>query len=146
MNAVNVTEETLFRPLPKLDSVLFKPFLEGATKGKLLVQECQQTKKKIWPPRLISPYAPDAELRWVPIEGKGKVYTFNVVHRAFFPYYKEKVPYAIVIVELEDGIRMLGNTMGINPNSISIGMPMEVAFEKVDEEIVLVHWQPQKDD
>lgn len=135
-------EVEIYRPLPNLDSELFGPFWKAAARGELVVQECSSTGKKVWPPRFISPYDPEAELRWVPIEGKGEVYTYNVVHRAFFPYFKDKVPYAIVIVELEDGVRMLGNTREINPSDVRPGMKVKAVFEKVDGQRSLVHWIP----
>ncbi|WP_134700644.1 Zn-ribbon domain-containing OB-fold protein [Ammoniphilus sp. YIM 78166] len=141
--------EELYRPMPNRnkddwnrDWDLFAPFWEGTRRGELLVQECSVTKKKIWPPRFVSPYTPDAELRWVPVEGKGEIYTYNVVYRGFFPYYKDKVPYALVVVDLGNGIRMLGNTVGMDPTKVHCGMKMEVAFEKIDDEITLVNWKP----
>lgn len=141
--------EELYRPMPNRnkddwnrDWALFAPFWEGTRRGELLVQECSETKRKIWPPRFVSPYAPDAKLHWVPVEGKGEIYTYNVVYRGFFPYYKDKVPYALVVVDLGNGIRMLGNTVGMDPTKVHCGMKMEVAFEKIDDEITLVNWKP----
>lgn len=141
--------EELYRPMPNRnkedwnrDWDLFAPFWEATRRGELVVQECSETKKKIWPPRFISPYAPDAELRWVPMEGKGEIYTYNIVYRGFFPYYKDKVPYALVVVDLGEGIRMLGNTVGMDPTQVHCGMKMEAVFEKVNEEITLVNWKP----
>lgn len=134
------------RPLPTRPSDrdwnLFKPFWEATKQGKLIVQQCTKTKKKVWPPRFVSPYAPEAPLEWVPVGTKGKVYTFNVSYRGFLPYFNDKVPYASVIVEIEDGVRMLGNTVGINPTEVKIGMEMEAVFEEVNDEITLVNWKP----
>ena len=138
-----------FRPLPNRnnddwnrDWDLFAPFWEGTRQNRILVQQCTETKKKVWPPRFVSPYAPGAALDWVEIEGKGEIYTFNVVYRGFFPYYKDKVPYALVVVDLGDGVRLLGNTTGMDPTTVTCGMSMEAVFEKVDEQTTLIHWQP----
>ncbi|MGW8426411.1 Zn-ribbon domain-containing OB-fold protein [Peribacillus simplex] len=143
--------DVLFRPLPNRNIDhwdrewdLFSPFWEAARSGKLIVQECTETKKKVWPPRFVSPYAPGAELEWVPIKGIGEIYTYNIVYRGFFPYYKDKVPYALVVVDLGEGIRMLGNTVGMDPTKVHCGMRMEVAFEIVNDEITLVNWKPSE--
>jgi uncharacterized OB-fold protein len=143
------TLDTLYRPLPNRnqghwnrDWDLFKPFWEATRAGKLMVQECRETKKKVWPPRFVSPYVPGGELDWVPIEGIGEIYTFNIVYRGFFPYYKDKVPYALVVVDLGEGVRMLGNTVDMDPTKVHCGMKMEAVFEKVNDEITLVNWKP----
>jgi|SRR5690625_1796973 len=136
----------LGRPLPTRkndrDWDLFAPFWEATRNGELKVQECTVTKRKVWPPRFVSPHSPGADLKWVNIQGKGKVYTFNVVHRAFTPYLKDKVPHGIVVVELEDGVRMLGNVVGMDPTKVVCSLEMEAEFEKVDDEIILVNWKP----
>lgn len=144
-----VKSEGLYRPLPNRnknhwarDWDLFAPFWEATRRGELVVQECSKTKKKIWPPRFVSPYDPDAELRWVPIKGIGEVYTYTIVYRGFFPYFKDKVPYALVVVDLGEGVRMLGNTVGMDPTKVRCGMKMEAVFEKVNDEITLVNWKP----
>lgn len=140
------TTESLYRPLPTRESDrdwnLFTTFWEGTREGKLLVQECTVTKKKVWPPRFISPHYPGADLKWVPVEGKGKVYTFNVVYRGFLPYFEGKVPYSLVVVELENGIRMLGRAVDVDPEDVHCGMEMKVKFEKVNDNITLVNWKP----
>ncbi|GKV65260.1 MULTISPECIES: Zn-ribbon domain-containing OB-fold protein [unclassified Sporosarcina] len=139
------TTGVLYRPIPTShndrDWDLFAPFWEATRSGKLVVQECTVTKKKVWPPRFVSPHSPGADLVWVPIEGKGKVYTFNIVYRGFLTYFDEKVPYAMVVVELEEGVRMLGNAVGMDPTKVHCNMEMEAVFEKVDDEI-LVNWKP----
>lgn len=138
--------DALYRPLPTRENDrdwnLFSPFWEATRNGNLVVQECTVTKKKVWPPRFLSPYSPGADLIWVPIEGKGKVYTYNVVYRGFSPYFQNKVPYAMVVVELDDGVRMLGNAVEVDPTEVHCGMEMEVSFEKVNDDITLVNWKP----
>ncbi len=144
----DMNEPQIVRPLPNRDSDwsrdwdLYKPFWEATRNNQLVVQECTKTEKKVWPPRFLSPFAPGSELKWVPVNTKGVVYTFNIVHRAFYPYFNDKVPYALVVVDLEDGVRLLGNTVDMDPTQVRIGMEMEAVFEKVDDEVTLVHWKP----
>jgi uncharacterized OB-fold protein len=143
-------ESVVLRPLPDRDSDwsrdwnLYKPFWEGTREGVLMVQECQVTGKKVWPPRFLSPFAPGTELKWATVPTKGIVYTFNVVYRSFYPYFNDKVPYALVVVDLGDGVRMLGNTVDMDPTQIQIGMRMEAVFEMVSEQVTLVQWKPEE--
>jgi uncharacterized OB-fold protein len=145
---MNDLEMQVIRPLPNRDSDwsrdwnLYKSFWEGTRQGKLMVQECTSTNKKIWPPRFLSPFAPGSDVRWVEVGTKGVVYTFNIVHRAFYPYFKENVPYALVVVDVGEGVRFLGNTVGMDPREVKVGMEMEAVFEKVDDEVTLVNWKP----
>src|SRR5699024_10490881 len=123
------TELIYSRPLPTRESDrdwnLFAPFWEATRNGELIVQECTTTNKKVWPPKFLSPFDTGAELKLVPIKTKGKVYSFNISYRSFIPYFEEEVPYGIVVVELEDGVRMLGNTVEMDPEDIQVGMEME---------------------
>lgn len=138
-----------YRPMPNRnyndwnrDWDLFEPFWKGTKEGRIYVQECMVTRKKVWPPRFLSPFEPNAGLRWVEVAGEGEVYTLTVVNRGFFPYYKDKVPYALVVVDLGDGVRMLGNSQNIDPHEIHCGMKMRAVFEDVNEKVTLVNWEP----
>ncbi|MDQ0185883.1 OB-fold domain-containing protein [Cytobacillus sp. FSL R5-0569] len=140
--------ETVQRPLPTRandrDWNLFAPFWEATRNGELIVQECSVTKKKVWPPRFVSPYSPGADLLWVPVNRKGTVYTYNISNRGFLSYFEDKTPYSLVVVELEEGVRMLGKAVGVDPTEIHCGMEMEVAFEKINDEMTLVNWTPSE--
>ena len=69
------------------------------------------------------------------------VYSHTVVHRPPNPAFA--VPYTVVIVELEEGFHMLSNLVDCEPGSVRIGMPVEVCFEKVSEEISLPRFRPR---
>lgn len=134
-------ENNLFNRVNKYKtSEMFKPFYRGTSKNKLMVQRCTQTDKYIWPPRIRSPHSPFGEVEWGEIEGNGSVYTYNVVYRSFHPYFSDKVPYVIGIIELDAGIRMLGNVL-IDPEKVSIGMKVRAEFVEVSDDLKLVQWK-----
>jgi len=57
------------------------------------------------------------------------VYTFTVIHENLNPRFRDRIPYVVAIVELEEGIRMLTGTVGAAPEAVTVGMPVEVVFE-----------------
>ena len=80
---------------------------------------------------------------WAPTEGKGKVYCWTTVHQALDPAFAEAVPYAAVVVELDEGPRLTTWVTGISPDDLRIGMPVELWFDKVTDEVTLPKFRPQ---
>jgi hypothetical protein len=72
---------------------------------------------------------------WVKLSGKGKVYSWTTVTHPVHPAFE--VPYAVVIVELDEGVRLVSNIVDCKPEDLYIGMPVEVIFEDVTEEVTL---------
>jgi hypothetical protein len=77
------------------------------------------------------------DTEWVKVSGKGKVYSWGVTYRAFHPGFAGDIPYASVIVELDEGVRLTTNIVDVTPEGLYIGMPVEVIFEDVTNEITL---------
>jgi uncharacterized protein len=72
--------------------------------------------------------------------GTGTVYSY-VVHR-HPPVPGKQLPVVIALVELTEGVRMLGELTGIDPADVAIGMPVRVRFRRVDDDLVLPDWRP----
>jgi hypothetical protein len=67
------------------------------------------------------------EIEWVPSSGKGKVYSWVTYRQSPHPGFK--APYSVVLVELEEGVRMVSSLTDYPPEKIHIGMPVQVTFE-----------------
>ena len=74
--------------------------------------------------------------------GTGTVYSY-VVHR-HPPVPGKALPMVIALVELTEGVRMLGELTGIDPADVSIGLPVRVRFRRVDDDLVLPDWRPDQ--
>jgi uncharacterized protein len=74
--------------------------------------------------------------------GTGTVYSY-VVHR-HPPVPGKQLPIAIALVELAEGVRMLGELTGVDPADVTIGMPVRVRFRRVDDDLVLPDWMPDR--
>ena len=66
------------------------------------------------------------------------MYTYSVVHVNRSPEWAEKVPY----VELDEGVRMFSNVVGCDPADVLIGMPVEVTFDDLNDEVVVPLLRP----
>ncbi len=78
---------------------------------------------------------------WQQASGRGTVYSFVIQQHPTHPFF-HNVPYNVVLVELEEGTRLVSNLVGVEPDEIRIGMPVEVFFEEVDPEATLPLFRP----
>lgn len=127
--------------LPRIDE-MSRPYWEGAKRHELLLQKCQECGHYRYPPGETCPSCLSDKLEWVKVSGRGSVYTWTVFHRAYHPAYKDDIPYAVVAVELEEGPRMITNLVNCRIEDIKMGMPVEVAFDDVTEEVSLPKFRP----
>jgi uncharacterized OB-fold protein len=74
---------------------------------------------------------------WARSSGKGKIFSWTVAAQPFLPQFKPIVPYAVVVVELDEGVRMVSWVTDIKPEELTLGMPVEVVFEDVTPEVTL---------
>ncbi|MEE3327074.1 MAG: Zn-ribbon domain-containing OB-fold protein [Myxococcota bacterium] len=127
-------------PLPA-PTPISSPHWEGARKDRLRVQRCRSCEQHIFIPQPTCTQCLSGELEWVESSGKGELYSYTVVHRPQQPAFE--TPYTVVIVQLEEGFFMLSNLIDCEETDISIGMPLEVVFEKMSNEISLPYFRPR---
>ena len=77
------------------------------------------------------------EWEWAKSSGKGKVFSWTTVTQPMMPAFADAVPYSPVIIELDEGVRMVSWLVGVAPDEIRIGLPVEVIFEDVTPEVTL---------
>lgn len=110
-------------------------FWEGIKRGELVFQKCGQCGTWLHPPRPACPKCRSFEKEWVRSSGKGIVYSFVTYLEPPDPAFK--APFSVVLVELEEGVRLISNMVNAAPEEITIGMPVEVVFDEVTEELTL---------
>ena len=88
------------------------------------------------------PGRPVAGLEWLRCSGRGTVYTFTITRQNQSAGFRNKVPYVMTYVELEEGVRLLTNIVDCDPDSVAIGMPVEVTFEDVTPEVSVPLFKP----
>ena len=130
------------KPVPEVTEEL-RPFFAAARERRLVMQACAQCGRRRFPPRPICSECLSREARWVESTGRGAVVSFNVMHQVYHPGFAAEVPYAVALVELDDGGRMLANLVECPVKRVKIGMPVEVVFESRSEEVALPQFRPR---
>lgn len=123
------------RPLPALNDDN-RAYWTGGEQGQLLINRCADCRSFVHPP---VPFCPECESRNVgpePVSGRGTVTTYTINHKQWLPGLP--VPYVLALVELDEdpAVRLPTNIVGIDPELVTIGMPVEVLFEQVEEVFV----------
>ena len=128
------------RPVPQ-PTPETQHFWDGTRSGELRLQRCADCSHAYFPPR---PFCPECSSRNVAVEaasGKATLHSYVIHHREMpgFPS-----PYAIAVVELDEGPRMMTNIVECEqtPEALVLDMPLEVTFEKLDDEISLPLFRP----
>jgi uncharacterized protein len=129
------------RPFPEPASPLFADYLGGLTSGCLVIRECTNCGVRQWPPRALCGTCRGQEFRPVRVADHGLVHTFTVVHRAFDPWFADRVPYGIVVADLGDGVRMTGNYLGDDLAALACGLAVEARYER-DGQHAFLGWAP----
>lgn len=135
----------LLRPYTDFDN---QGFWEGIKRHQLVFQRCKHCGLFVHRPRPMCPRCLSTEKEWVPSEGKGTIYSYVTVHYEKTGYPGIKVPYSVVVVEMLEGVRIIANVEGIEPGELQIGMPVEVVFEDIAEDLTLPRFRkrlPQKE-
>jgi len=119
-----------------------RPFWEATLRNTLSIQRCKDCANHIFYPRIACPHCGSANVEWVDASGKGKVYSYTVVESNSPSAFIADIPYVVAIVELAEGVRMLSNVVGCDPSTVRCDMPVEVVFEKLDDEFTLPMFKP----
>ena len=135
--------QELMRPLP-VPNEDTQPFWDGCRHHKLLIQQCANCGTYRHYPVPACYRCNSFDTDWVESSGRGTVHSFAICHRAFDPWFTDKIPYNLVLVELDDipGIRMVSNLVDCKNEEIYIGMPVEPVWEDVTEAISLYKFCP----
>jgi uncharacterized OB-fold protein/acyl dehydratase len=115
-------------------------FWEGVREGELRVQCCAECGELRHPPGPMCPHCHSTKRDHVTARGRGVVHSYVVHHHPPVPGLRP--PYAVVLVELDEGVRMVGNLLGCPPGDAYVGMPVELEFQRMDDELTLPQWRP----
>ena len=129
------------RPVPRVDEES-RPFWEACARHELYVQKCRGCGRVFYYPRGFCPPDLTADFDWLRCSGKGTVYTFTVTRQNQSAGFRDNLPYVMAYVELEEGVRMLTNIVDCDPEQVRIGMPVEVTFEDLTDEVSVPLFRP----
>jgi uncharacterized protein len=126
------------RPMISQDTAFF---WEGTAAGELRVQRCPSCGTLRHPPGPMCPSCGADKPDYVVASGLGTVFSYVVHHHPKVP--GKNLPIVIALVELEEGVRMLGELLDVAPDEVQIGMPVEIALTRIDDDLTLPYWRPR---
>jgi len=129
------------RPAPEPDDAS-APFWDACARHELVIQKCSTCNTFRHPPRPMCPSCRSFEHEWVRAAGRGVIWSWVVAHPPLLPAFAEIAPYSVVVVELEEGVRMIGRLLGIANDDIREGLPVIADWEDLDEDVALAAWRP----
>lgn len=128
---VIVYERPWNKPFPSIDHDI-RPFWDGLREHKFLLFRCKSCGAWYWPAAFCTQHDNDprmSNLAWEEASGRGTVFALSVVYIAFHPGFVEDLPYANLLIELEEGPMISSNLVQYDPEQAVVGMPVEVVFE-----------------
>ena len=136
------TVASVTKPLPIItpDSA---PFWQSCCNGQLRLQRCVHCTAWRYPPAPVCRRCGATEAEWLPTSQHGRIHSFVIYHRPFHPAYTTEVPYAVALVDLDEGIRMLLRVVDSPLASLAIGVPGDIRYEQVTSEIALPVFTPR---
>lgn len=127
------------RHLPDVTWPVAKPFWDGCRAGELRIPRCADCARWVWYPSAACPGCGGGRHAWTAVSGRGRVFTFVRVHRAFLPGFSERVPYVTALVALDEDPRVRLATMlrDVPTDGPAIDAPVAVVFERITDELTL---------
>ncbi len=114
-------------PQPTVDS---QPFWDGVARGELLLQRCANG-HRWFPPGPLCPECWSREWTCVKASGRGTIHSFVTFRRSYHPAYRDRLPYVVAIVELEEGPRFTTRLVDVDPDDVRVGMPVTLEIAHV---------------
>jgi uncharacterized OB-fold protein len=124
------------KPVPEITPEM-APFFEAAKRRELVVQRWTACGALRFPARAACNRCMAREVEWVPVAGKGRVFSTAVMHQANHPAYEATLPYTVAQIELDCGVRMISNVVDCPAHEVAIDMPVEVAWEERSPDVTL---------
>jgi uncharacterized protein len=112
-------------------------YWSGLKEHRLLFQRCEKCQEPVFQPRAFCPYCLSDRLRVEASNGTGEIYSFSVIHHATVPWFRARVPYAVGIVELDEGYHMFTGFICDAVDELKIGKRVEVRFDRLADDVVL---------
>lgn len=120
-----------------------KPFWDWLRAKDLRLQYCDKCSKYRFPPYPSCPHCGKVGGIWKPVSGRGSIYSWIVVHSSPLREYQEEAPYVIALVQLEEGPRIVGRLVGVDPEGVQADLPVVAQYVETEENLTLIAFKPE---
>lgn len=100
---------------------------------RLEAEKCKSCGKIYFPPRLVCSACKSKEFEKCKLKDTGKLITYTII-RVGPSQFIDQIPYALGVVELEDGIKILTQITDCDLDKLSTGMKLKIEFRKLQED------------
>ena len=125
-------EAALERQEPPISAVS-EPFWDATRSKRLVIQHCTACDRAVWFPRVACPHCFSQDLVWTESKGEGTIYAVSVQYRPGNAQMRERVPYAVVLVDLAEGVRMMSNVIGCDVDDVVVDKRVTAAWEPLSD-------------
>jgi uncharacterized protein len=129
------------RPIPMGDEES-REFFDGARRHELMLMRCRNCRAWRLPSRPRCPDCWSTDTAWEKASGRGKLYSFGIMHQKLHPQFSDDVPYHFAIVELEEGPRLISDVVGIDDAGLRVDMPLRAVFQDVADDATVIRFEP----
>jgi uncharacterized OB-fold protein len=140
MNIDEIADTLRLRALPQPDHAS-RHYWQSAAAGRLVIQRCTDCGQFQFYPRSLC-VSCTGETEWVDASGRGTLHTYTVIRQNRSEAFALLSPYAVGIVELDEGVRMMSNIVGCEVEDLSVDMPLEAVILKAADDVGLPFWRP----
>ncbi len=120
-----------------------RPYREALKDGRLCLPRCDACGEFRLRASRYCPSCGGTSSRWEELSGSGRLWGRCVFHQVYFEAFRDRVPYGVVIVELEEGVRVFSNLAdGIDTMQVPIGTALAAVYEPVSDEVTLLRFRP----
>jgi uncharacterized OB-fold protein len=138
-----MAETAYKRPLPRRRGMAGE-FYEYCKKHELRFQRCTDCGTWRHVPRDMCAKCGSFNWAWAQSSGKGKLFSWTTVMQPMLPQFADRVPYSPVVVEMDEGVRILSELVDVPNEELRLGLPVEVAFDDVTPEVTLPKFRRAK--
>ncbi|QIL79910.1 Zn-ribbon domain-containing OB-fold protein [Diaphorobacter sp. HDW4A] len=126
------TESNVGAPQSAAASACDKRYFDALAQGRFEIPQCRDCGKFHFYPRVCCPHCGSQALDWVAPSGDGTVYSVTIVRA------REGADYTVVLVNLDEGPRLMSRVVDMPVDEVRIGMPVRARIDVTDEGPLLV--------
>ncbi len=135
------------KPMPRPANAEFtQPFWDATKKHELVIPHCNQCDLFFWHPQEVCPRCLSSNFTWDKVSGKGRVYGYTTIYQSANPAFADDSPYVYACIQLDEGARMVGNLVDVDPkdwhSGEKVNTRVEAVFDDVSDDWTFVRWRP----
>lgn len=132
----------LLRPGDVAPDALDEPFWQACRERRFILHRCTACGRAYWPASCCIEHG-SAAMQWQDASGRGAVHTYTIVHHAYDPALADRIPYALAVVQLDEGPFFHTDLVGCELAQVRVGMRVEVVWDRIDENTVIPRFTPE---